>query len=224
MITIHSQKLKQKNIKLVYNKIKYIILIFITILTGCTTTKIIDISEKPINNQSTITITDQLLEIIYKELIKSISEIPDGSNQSPDINNYWGQTGILGQPWCCAFVSWALNETLGFYPIGGKHYVEVQKMWEAAHRLGMETQDPKPGDIFIQIKSEGYGHTGFIVGVSPDGQLIYTAEGNSGNRLKICQRKRNTIDYFIDCIKDEQTIEFSRSQFDLHTADLEETR
>jgi hypothetical protein len=71
----------------------------------------------------------QLLELIIEEHAKSVFEVPDGSNKSRDINGYWGGTGLIGLPWCCAFVSWALYDILGFYPIEGKHHVGVQNMW-----------------------------------------------------------------------------------------------
>lgn len=156
-----------------------------------------------------------LLETIYGEHDKPVFEIPDGSNRSPEIDNYWGATGVIGKAWCCAFVSWVLKETLGGYPIEGKHHIGVQRMWRAAMRSEMSTDEPKPGDIFIQIKSQGRGHTGFVVGVSADGDTIYTGEGNSGNRLKIGKRKRSSITYYIDCLNDDQTMTFGRSDFDV---------
>ena len=166
----------------------------------------------------------QLLELNYEEHAKPVFEVPDGSNRSPDIDDYWGQTGVIGQPWCCAFVSFALNEALGFYPISGKHHLGVQAMWRAARQANMETSNPKPGDVFVQIKSGGKGHTGFVAGVSEDGNSIYTSEGNCGNRLKIGQREKKSINHFVDCINDDQTMEFSPSKFDVKTVDTQGTR
>lgn len=166
----------------------------------------------------------QLLEVIYEEHGKSVFEVPDKSNRSPDIDGYWGPSGIIGKPWCCAFVSWALNEVLGFYPIGGAHHIGVQKMWGAARRADMASPAPKPGDIFVQIFSGGKGHTGFVVGVSKDGKSIYTGEGNCANRLKIGLRKINSISHFIDCLGDDQTKGFGRSKFDVQAVDAQGTR
>lgn len=179
---------------------------------------------QPVIPEGLTTKRHQLLELIYEEHAKPVQEFPDGSNRSPDIDDYWGQTGVIGLPWCCAFVSWALNDVLGGLPIGGKHHLGVQNMWRAARRAEMDTPDPKPGDVFIQIKSGGKGHTGFVVGVSADGESIYTGEGNCGNRLKIGQRKRNSINHFIDCIQDDQTLEFGRSEFDVQKVDSQGTR
>ncbi len=166
----------------------------------------------------------QLLNLIFEEHAKPVFEVPDGSNRSPDIDNYWGVTGVIGLPWCCAFVSWALNETLGFYPIGGQHHLGVQNMWREAQRNDMAAPEPKPGDIFIQIKSGGKGHTGFVVGLSTDEQSVYTGEGNCGNRLKIGLRQKNTIGHFIDCFNDDQTMEFSLSRFEVSRVDAQGTR
>jgi hypothetical protein len=166
----------------------------------------------------------QLLSLIYEEHAKPVFEIPDGSNRSPDIDGYWGRTGAIGAPWCCAFVSWALHEVLGSYPVEGAHHIGVQNMWRAACRVDLDTPEPKPGDVFIQIKSGGKGHTGFVVGVSKDGQSIYTGEGNCGNRLKIGHRQKSLINHYIDCFQDGQTMDFGRSEFDVEAVDAQGTR
>ena len=166
----------------------------------------------------------QILELIFEEHATPVYEVPDGSNRSPNIDQYWGQTGIIGQPWCCAFVSWVLREVLGYYPINGVHHIGVQNMWRAAQRENLATEKPKPGDVFIQIKSGGKGHTGFVVGVSADGKHIYTGEGNCGNRLKIGRRTCDSIEHYIDCIQDGQGMDFSPSDFDAKAVDSQTTR
>lgn len=163
----------------------------------------------PSSVEGLTTTRQKLLELLYAEHAKPVFEVPDGSNRSKDIDGYWGNTGLRGQPWCCAFVSWALFQALGRYPIT-RHHTGVQVMWLDAKRLGQEVQDPKPGDVFIQIKSGGKGHTGFVAGVSRDGNTIYTCEGNCGNRLKLGQRPRSSIHHFIDPIADSQPLDFKR--------------
>ena len=166
----------------------------------------------------------QVLQVIYEEHAKPVFEVPDGSNRSVDIDGYWGNTGVIGQPWCCAFVSWVLLEVLGALPINGRHHLGVQKMWQEARRLGLEANQPKPGDVFIQLKSGGKGHTGFVVGVSPDNKEIYTAEGNCGNRLKVGRRDINTIQHFIDCLQDQQPLDFERGNLAVEDVTLNGTR
>jgi hypothetical protein len=167
----------------------------------------------------------KLLELLHDEHGKPVFETPDGSNRSPDIDRYFGRTGILGKPWCCAFVSWALKEAMGTFPIDGKHHLGVQAMWVRALELGMSVSDPKPGDIFIQIKSGGTGHTGFVVGLSGDGNVVYTCEGNCGNRVKYGHRPRSSIHHFIDCIRDGQGNDFSRDgNLEFEDVDADGTR
>ena len=167
---------------------------------------------------------EQLLELLFEEHAKPVYEVPDGSNKSQDINQYWGDTGLIALPWCCAFVSWALNEVLGFLPINGTHHVGVQKMWREARQLNKQTSQPKPGDIFIQLNASGTGHTGFVVTLSPDDNYIYTCEGNCGNRLKIGKRPKSTIHHFIDVLDDGQDLNFSRFDFDTNLVEHDPTR
>ncbi len=167
----------------------------------------------------------RLLALLDREHRKPVFEHPDGSNRSRDIDKYFGRTGVLGAPWCCAFVSWALRETLGELPIGGKHHLGVQVMWVMARDLNMETTSPKPGDVFVQIKSGGTGHTGFVIGISEDGERVYTCEGNCGNRLKYGQRSRSSIHHFIDALGDDQSDDFPRTTHRLmESLDQERTR
>lgn len=141
---------------------------------------------------------------------KGVHEDPDGSNLSPDINTYWGRTGVIGKAWCCAFVSTALYKALGYYPISGKHYLGVQKMYLAAKKEGLVVFKPKPGCVFIQIKPSGQGHTGLIVGLSNDDKRIVTLEGNCGNRVKMGCRLLSDIDHIIDPYGDAQGMDFPR--------------
>jgi len=157
----------------------------------------------------------RLMDLILAEHAKPVFEVPDGANRSPDIDGYWGGTGVIGAPWCCAFVSWALQRILGVYPIQGRHHIGVQKMWQAASRLEMAAASPKPGDLFIQIMSGGKGHTGFVIGMPPSGDIVYTCEGNCGNRLKVGQRPLSSIHHFVDCIRDGQAEDFSRKTLEI---------
>jgi len=152
----------------------------------------------------------KVIEIALGERAKDVRERPDGSNGGPEVDEYLRPGGVLKQPWCCAFVSWVLERALDRLPIDGTYHIGVQKMWLAAEKAGLGTTEPKPGDLFIQIKDKGTGHTGFVVGISEDGQAIHTCEGNCGNRVKLGQRHRSTIHHFIDCLRDGQGPDFAR--------------
>ena len=78
---------------------------------------------------------------------------------------------------------------------------------EPTKKVGQYT---RRGDVFVQIKSNGQGHTGFVVGLSEDDDTVYTCEGNCGNRLKLGRRRRREIHHYIDCLQDGQSMDFSR--------------
>jgi hypothetical protein len=137
---------------------------------------------------------------VVGEYRRGVREIPDGSNRGPEVDGYWGPTGIIGQPWCAVLVSTALRAALGRYPIG-QHHISVQAMYRAALELGLITKTPRPWDIFVQIKSGGFGHTGFGSAFSRSG-VAATFEGNAGNRLKHGRRQMNTITAWIDPYQD----------------------
>lgn len=142
-----------------------------------------------------------LLNVLEAEYARNVFEVPDGSNRSPIIDGYWGRTGLLGKAWCCTFVSEMLHRALGRYPFG-RHHTGVQKMFTEALAMGRRGE-PVPGNVFIQIKEGGQGHTGFVSATSVDG-WVATFEGNCGNRHKHGRRLLSTIDGFIDPFYDGQ--------------------
>ena len=145
----------------------------------------------------------KLQDILVAEYRKDVKEIPDGSNRAAGtIDTYWGTTGIIGQPWCCALVSEMLRRALGRYPLG-EHFVSVQEMYQRALELGLVVKHPRPFDIFIQLKSGGKGHTGFGSAFSVNG-VVATLEGNAGNRYKHGRRYLDTITAWIDPFRDAQ--------------------
>lgn len=159
----------------------------------------------------------ELLRLLRIEHAKPVFEKPDGSNRSEDIDRYWGDTGLRGLAWCCAFTSTMLGRAATAvqmppekFKVGGRHHVGVQRMYADALSRGLLVVEPKPGDVFVQLLGGGLGHTGFVVGVSRDSQIIYTCEGNAGNRVKMGRRNRGTIHYYIDAIRDGQGTDFTR--------------
>ncbi|HEX2882219.1 MAG TPA: hypothetical protein VHO25_22015 [Polyangiaceae bacterium] len=136
-------------------------------------------------------------------------EIPDGSNRHPQIDKMMAPGHAIGGAWCCGTVSWCIRSILGSDPLG-QYFVGVQAMWAAAVKQGRVTKTPKPGDVYVQLKSEGKGHTGFGVGFSEDNLTAATASGNEGNRFKNGRRAMNTINGWIDLIGDDQGLDFTR--------------
>jgi len=131
------------------------------------------------------------------ELNKNVVESPEGSNRSLEIDKYWGDTGIIGQPWNMAFVSYCLSQTKNWEKYSKKYHLSVLSFWKEANSKGWSVNKPESGDIFIMIKSQsrGTGHVGFIQRV--EGDTLFTIEGNSGNRLKANKRKLSTVNHFV---------------------------
>ena len=146
----------------------------------------------------------ELLDLVDGEHAKNVHENPDGSNRSPDIDRYFAGTGMIGLPWCCAFVTWALDRVVGGIP----RELSVHRLFERGSSRA--TTSPKPGDVFIQLFPAGKGHTGFVSGVSADGLSIYTVEGNCGNRVKRGKRPVSGISHFLDILDDGQGDNFPR--------------
>jgi hypothetical protein len=142
-----------------------------------------------------------VLDTVAREYRLDVREEPDGSNRGPQVDGYWGHTGIIGEPWCCALVSTILRRALKRYPLG-EHFVSCQKMLQKARELGLVTERPRPGDIWVQVRPRGAGHTGFAAAFSATD--VATFEGNAGNRLKHGRRRLDTIDAWIDVYRDGQ--------------------
>lgn len=143
------------------------------------------------------------LDLLLAEYRKDVHESPDGSNLGPEINTYWGHTGLLGKPWCCAFVSELLFRSLDHYPFG-RHHTSVSEMVAAAQQMGRVTRSPRPLDIWCQLHSDGTGHTGFGVAIDRDQGVAATMEGNCGNRLKHGRRAFPTLTIWLDAFNDKQ--------------------
>ena len=125
-------------------------------------------------------------------------ESPLGSNTGPMVDKYLRSVGIdpnKGSPddryWCMAFVYWCFeqaSEALGtsnrLPKTGGclKHWREAKNIDVARIVLRKDAyRDPtllNPGMIFIMDFGEGYGHTGIVREISPDGS-VRTVEGNT---------------------------------------------
>ena len=143
-----------------------------------------------------------LLDAVVAEYRKDVRESPDGSNLGDEINGYWGNTGILGKPWCCAFVSEMMFRAVNHYPFG-RHHTSVLAMVQEAERMGRVTRNPRPLDVWAILHADGTGHTGFASALDRSG-ILATFEGNCGNRLKHGRRAFTSITVWLDTFGDKQ--------------------
>lgn len=144
-----------------------------------------------------------LLDVLVAEYRKDVKEDPDGSNRGPQIDGYWGNTGLLGKSWCCALVSTMLLRALGLYPFG-YHHTSVASMvaWAQAHdRI---SRVPKPFDVWARLHPDGTGHTGFATAIDDQAQVFATLEGNCGNRFKHGRRQLEPDLIWLDALHDDQ--------------------
>lgn len=125
-------------------------------------------------------------------------EIPDGSNWGPKIRKYLEFIGLTSNPWCLAFVMWVFNAAFSRLPWGGYRCGLVADFWNFAKRKSIAKDlnyTPSPGDIFIMVHQNGTGHTGVVLRVSHDGKWLNIIEGNSGNAVRIINRKVGANDH-----------------------------
>ena len=115
-------------------------------------------------------------------------EEPYASNRGPFVDRIIEPANIgYGHPWCCAYVSWVLRGCQrNVFP---KYHVSVAEMWDT--NLDREVQNPRLGDVFVIVRPDGTGHTGFVIGV--DVNEIMTVEGNVQHMVKVGRRDRSKI-------------------------------
>lgn len=119
-----------------------------------------------------------------------VREVPEGSNDGPDIQKYCRSAGKSAPAmWCMAYVYWCFGEAatrLGEpHPMVGvpdwaKIYVTGVYAW--ARGAGKLVDEPVRGDVFcVPGGSEGrtHRHTGIITDVN--GGTLKTIEGNTNN-------------------------------------------
>lgn len=158
-----------------------------------------------------------VLETALHEHSLDVKEDPPGSNRGPRVDLYlpkWlKKEDGSGAPWCACFVSWCQKQALGVCVLGS-----FEASCFSAHKRAQKENlwvegIPVPGDQFIMLyrkgkRLTGRGHTGFVLRVSEDGQLIQTVEGNVANRVAVKVRKLETVEGFIS-MRDENPVNFT---------------
>ena len=103
--------------------------------------------------------------------MKNIIEggILEGSNSSPEINNYLKSSNKgSGLAWCASFLNWAMKNT------GVKNLPKYSASSEAWSKFGTKLDNPAYGSIATFKHKGGGGHTGIVVGKDPNraGKII----------------------------------------------------
>ncbi len=120
------------------------------------------------------TLRDRVVSIARAEV--GVAEAPLGSNTGPRVRQYQSSTILpgTGWPWCAAFDEWTWEEAgLAEHPANPSTY----HMCRIAAARGELDSTPTIGGAIIWCGT----HTGLVVGI--DGNVVYTVEGNSGDRV-----------------------------------------
>jgi hypothetical protein len=115
---------------------------------------------------------------------EGVSEQPKGSNDGPEVRKYLRAVGLpAGNPWCMAFVYWAVNEAATKMqkqnPLIKTGHVLTQWNNTTLRKLPKVSKAVQPGDIFIMSFGNGTGHTGIVVSIA--GNMVHTIEGNTND-------------------------------------------
>lgn len=137
------------------------------------------------------TLTGRLLSVAGSQV--GITEVPPGSNRSPQIDLILKSVGLSpGYPWCAAFVYWCFAQAsrqtglvnpcpksagvLNLWALAG--YKEAGLTRITAQQAITNPNLIKPGMQFLMRFSPTTGHTGIVERVNKNGSLV-TIEGNS---------------------------------------------
>lgn len=120
-------------------------------------------------------------------LFRGTIEIPIGSNLGGPIGDWvLDAGGKLGDPWCAAFVYAVLTRS----GIPCRRTVSAKQCLEQFE----PTDNPQPGDLGGWVNDDDTGHVYPLVGITPEGYDV-SMEGNSDNRVRLCARTRDGIQF-----------------------------
>jgi len=92
-----------------------------------------------------------------------------------------------GESWCLAFVQYCLDTVLLRHGLEKElpQTEHCMTFWNQTPEA-RKSQSPEPGDIIIwNFAGSASGHAGIVTGVSKDGKLLYTIEGNTGPEASV---------------------------------------
>ncbi len=130
-----------------------------------------------------------------------IREVPDGSNDGPDIRKFTAPD-FIGSPWCALFASWCFSHLDGGSPFGRLAATWGIYNWgKRTGRLLSTAAMPQPGDIALILRGSENdpnhrGHTMIVSGMLPDGRLL-TIAGNESNCVRGGVRERSNLNAFV---------------------------
>jgi hypothetical protein len=111
-----------------------------------------------------------------------VHEEPPGSNRGPRVDEYLRAAGLDpaggSYPWCACFVTWCVMKAAKRLGVQLRFRGSASVATLLARNHELITRDPEPGAVFIHLRDDGKGHTGFVTGIVP-GVGFTSIEGNT---------------------------------------------
>lgn len=133
-------------------------------------------------------------------------EDPPGSNRGPKVDEYLRSVGVDPErgnyPWCAAFVGHCIR----LASIGWTEPVRFIPSASCARMVKLNAalliDEPEVGCVFVHLRDDGKGHTGFVTGLRDDGWT--GVEGNTdasgsrtGGQVMAQKRSRDYATHFL---------------------------
>lgn len=145
------------------------------------------------------TATRNVLKPVLQAAVDKIGvhEIPDGSNDGPDVRVFTAPD-FIGDPWCACFVSWAYAQLTNGSPFGRIAATWAFYDWAKANsHLVVDGDALLPGDVALILRGDASdpkrrGHTMMVTGVLSDNTFA-TVAGNESNSVRGGIRTRDSV-------------------------------
>ncbi len=129
-------------------------------------------------------------DAVVKEALSlvGIHEVPDGSNDGPDVHKIQSATGAYRAPWCVSTIQYVWKQVLG--STWADDTANAYYLADYARQHGDTMMGPLAGCAVVYHL--GDGHAGTVVRVRRNGDF-WAVEGNWGNAVVRILRDPRTI-------------------------------
>ncbi len=121
------------------------------------------------------------LKMAYDALQKHVREVGH-SNTGVEVNRYLKTAGVdSGNPWCAAAVYTWIDDAAKALNVSNPYLRSAYcpDIGDWARRRHILKSQPQAGDVFLQMHSNGFHHTGFVIEASNGS--FRTLEGNTNS-------------------------------------------
>lgn len=119
---------------------------------------------------------ERIVQVALEEVAKAPQET-NGDNRPVYADGSVAPYNI-NDKWCASFVNWVYRQAYPTHPTMTSTISIWGYMKDNHYTFEAGEDTPRPGDIFWAYGGDGFNHVGIVTGVSADGKMITTAEGN----------------------------------------------